>query len=223
MTAIAALEEPMRRRLYDCVVERGEVSRDQAARALGISRALAAFHLDKLVGHGLLEATYRRLTRRRGPGAGRPSKLYRRSGRQLAVTIPERRYELAATLFAQALSGRPGSGAKDALGEAARTLGARLGAEARAQAGPRSSAERLWRSAEAVLRAHGFEPHRTGHSEIRLRNCPFDALTKDHRALVCGMNHSLLRGMLEGLAASAVHAELEPQPGFCCVVFRKLT
>lgn len=221
LPAVAALEEPLRRRLYGCVAERGEVSRDQAARALGISRALAAFHLDKLVALGLLEAAYRRLNRRRGPGAGRPSKLYRRSGLQLAVTVPERRYELAAALFAQALNGRPGSGAEDVLGEAARAFGARLGEEARERAGPRATGASLWRSVEAVLRAYGFEPYRAGPREVRLRNCPFDALTRDHRALVCGMNLALHQGMLKGLAAAGFRVEMEPRPGRCCVVFRK--
>lgn len=158
---------------------------------------------------------------RTGPGAGRPAKLYRRSGRQLSVTIPERRYELAAMLFAQALSGPPSAGSSDALGKAARALGKRLGGEAREQAGPRASVERLWRSAESVLLAHGFEPRRTGPAEIRLQNCPFDALTSDHRALVCGMNLALQRGMLEGLALAGVRAELEPRPEFCCVAFKK--
>ena len=96
IAAIASLDDPVRRGLYLYVSGRGrEVGRDEAARAVRISRALAAFHLDKLVQHGLLVTTYRRLTKRRGPGAGRPAKPYRRSDRQLDVTLPPRRYELA--------------------------------------------------------------------------------------------------------------------------------
>ena len=63
----------MRRALYLRISAGQELSRDQAARALRISRALAAFHLDKLVDAGLLEADFRRLKGRSGPGAGRPS------------------------------------------------------------------------------------------------------------------------------------------------------
>lgn len=37
------------------------------------ARALAAFHLDRLVKAGLLETEYRRLSGRTGPGAGRPA------------------------------------------------------------------------------------------------------------------------------------------------------
>jgi predicted ArsR family transcriptional regulator len=222
IAGLASLDEPVRRSLYFYVVSRqGDVGRDEAARAAGVSRTLAGFHLDRLAEEGLLETSFRRLSGRTGPGAGRPAKLYRRSARRLSVTLPERRYELAAALFAQALSEAPGSGAADALGKAARALGKRLGAEARRQAGARATVKRAWRSAEAVLAAHGFEPQHTGPGEIRLRNCPFDALTGDHRALVCGMNLALQRGMLEGLALSGVRAELEPRPGCCCVAFKK--
>src|SRR5437667_457658 len=105
IAAIASLDEPVRRELYLYVAGRGgEVGRDEAARALRISRALAAFHLDKLVALGLLDAAYRRLSGRQGPGAGRPAKLYRRSTRQLEITLPQRRYDLAGRLLARALA-----------------------------------------------------------------------------------------------------------------------
>src|SRR5918911_20308 len=53
-------------------------------------RDLAAFHLDKLVEAGLLEASFRRLGERRGPGAGRPAKLYRRGAGEVAASLPPR-------------------------------------------------------------------------------------------------------------------------------------
>src|SRR6058998_2069336 len=97
---LSVLADPVRRALYLHVLSRNDdVSRDQAARALRISRALAAFHLDKLVEAGLLEVSFRRLSGRSGPGAGRPSKLYRRSPQQIDMTLPARRYELAARLL----------------------------------------------------------------------------------------------------------------------------
>ncbi|HEX7474226.1 MAG TPA: helix-turn-helix domain-containing protein, partial [Candidatus Limnocylindrales bacterium] len=78
--AIAALDEPTRRRLYEYVAGRDEpVGRDEAAEALGIGRPLVAFHLERLLRAGLLTAEYRRLRGRSGPGAGRPAKLYRRA------------------------------------------------------------------------------------------------------------------------------------------------
>src|SRR5512134_429525 len=93
--SIALLDEPVRRTLYDAVVVAGRpLSRDEAATSAGVSRALAAFHLDKLVGAGLLDVEYRRLSGRTGPGAGRPSKLYRRGAREVGVSLPDRHYEV---------------------------------------------------------------------------------------------------------------------------------
>ena len=217
---LALLDEPVRRALYAYVAGRPEpVGRDEAARAVRVSRALAAFHLEKLVAAGLLEASFRRLSRRRGPGAGRPAKLYRRADRQLELSVPPRRYELAARLFAESVAEAPGPGAGEAVGSAARRLGTRLGEAARRHAGPRPSRARLLAAAASVLRAHGFEPERTG-GVMRLRNCPFHALARDFRPLVCGMNLSLMEGLIAGLGAHGITATLDPQPGYCCVAFR---
>src|SRR6185369_15049796 len=104
ISSVALLEEPTRRRLYDLVAHAGEaVGRDEAAAATGISRELAAFHLDRLVAAGLLATEYRRLTGRTGPGAGRPAKLYRRAEGDVIVTLPTRNYDLAADVMAEAL------------------------------------------------------------------------------------------------------------------------
>jgi len=219
---IASLEEPVRRDLYFYVAAQlAAVSRDEAAKAVRVSRALAAFHLDKLVAAGLLEATYRRLSRRGGPGAGRPAKLYRRSSRQVEVSLPQRRYELAARLLAESLVTAPDPSAAEAVRNAARQFGERLGGMALDRAGPRPSRARLLNSATTVLREYGFEPVTEGQT-IRMRNCPFDALARDYRSLVCGMNLALMEGLLRGLGTSALKAELDPQPGLCCVALRLL-
>jgi len=101
--AIGALSEPTRRALYEHVAATGDwVSRDQAADAVGLERGTAAHHLDRLAADGLLDVDYQRLSGRRGPGAGRPAKLYRRSRRQFEVSLPPRDYELAGHLLARA-------------------------------------------------------------------------------------------------------------------------
>ena len=217
IAAIASLDEPVRRGLYCYVARRRrDVGRDEAARALRISRPLAAFHLDKLVGQGLLETSYRRLTGRRGPGAGRPAKLYRRSAHQLDLTLPRRRYELAGRLLAQALTNARSPAAVRALRRAARDLGRGLGADARR--GRRGVGTPLARLL-AVLEWCGFEPTRSNGS-VHLANCPFAALANQSRALVCGMNLSLLEGVLQGVQARGMRAVLDPQPPSCCVVVR---
>src|SRR2546430_7363274 len=101
VAAVAALDEPTRRRLYDFVVRQsGPVCRDEVAAATRVPRATVAFHLDKLVDLRLLAASYERRTGRSGPGAGRPAKLYRRARQQGSVAPPERQYPLAGVLLA---------------------------------------------------------------------------------------------------------------------------
>jgi predicted ArsR family transcriptional regulator len=219
---LAPLAEPVRRALYLHVSRQAEpTGRDAAASALGVSRALAAFHLDRLVEAGLLVAEYRRLTGRSGPGAGRPAKVYRRADRQIEVSLPERRYDVAAQLFARAVA-QTGTGepVEATLHRAARDYGEALGVEARRRAGPRPPRARLRAAGGDVLQEHGFEPaERAADGPIVLRNCPFDALVRDHRDLVCGMNLSLMEGVLAGLRLRGLSAQLDPQPGRCCVVW----
>ena len=216
---LAALDEPVRRRLYLYVVGRGgDVSRDEAARATQVSRALAAFHLEKLVDADLLQATFRRLSGRKGPGAGRPSKLYRRAPTQFDVSVPPRRYELAAHLLAKALAKTEPEATLEALRDAAFERGRRLAGESAAgtgRGGPLSRATR-------ALRACGFEPHGTtgGDGEIMLRNCPFDSLRAESRDIICAMNLALIEGLIAGLGVAGVRARLCPREGMCCVALK---
>ena len=218
---VATLAEPVRRALYEQVVGRPDgVSREAAAGAVGISRALAAFHLDRLVEAGLLVADYRRLGERRGPGAGRPSKIYRRADREVAVSLPERHYERAGELLLEAVArAREDGPAVEALAEASREAGTRLGDEARRRAGPRAGRARLLDAAVDVLREEGYAP-RLENGSLVLANCPFDALARRSRTVICGMNLSIMGGVLEGLRARRIVASLDPQPGMCCVVWR---
>ena len=216
ISAVAALNEPVRRALYTYILEKSEaVGREEAAQAVGITRELAAFHLDKLLEEGLLDVEYRRLSGRTGPGAGRPAKLYRLSGRQVQINLPERRYDLAADLLAQAIEA-PGGDPARAVDKVARRFGKALGVEAHRRLGRRPSASKLLETACVVLREQGFEPIRT-EGQIRLRNCPFDSLAAEHTELVGGMNLALAEGLLSGLEAEGVEARLDPQPGTCCV------
>lgn len=216
--AVALLDEPVRRALYEWVVGAARaVSRDEAATAVDVSRALAAFHLDRLAHAALLVAEYRRLSGRTGPGAGRPAKLYRRGPREVAVSLPERRYEIPARLFATAIEQMGGQMPPGALRAAAHEVGKAVGSAARERAGPRPSRRRLRSALREALEERGYEPLEAASGEIRLRNCPFHALVDDHRELVCGMNLALADGLLDGLGDDRTRARLDPQPGQCCV------
>jgi predicted ArsR family transcriptional regulator len=222
VSGVGALAEPARRALYLYVVAQPEpVSRDQAAAGAGLPRHTAKFHLDKLVTDGLIDTEYRRLSGRRGPGAGRPTKLYRRSGRQVAVTLPPRHYDLAGQILARAVedAARDGVPVLQAVQRAAVEAGHRLGAAKRlrnegsaAVSGDAAALDDV----AAVLTAHGYEPRVQG-DRVVLANCPFHALAREHTALVCGMNLDLITALLDELGRRDVLAGLDPAPQRCCV------
>lgn len=221
IAGIAALDQPLRRDLYrHLVAAAGWTSRDDAAAALGVPRSVAAFHLDKLAGAGVVEVTFERTSGRQGPGAGRPSKLYRPSRDEVTASFPDRHYDLAGSLLASAVaeSTRTGSPVAVCLRAAARAAGRAIGEEtARSIEGVRRSEDRR-RAVTDVLARHGYEPEAKRRKEIALANCPFHRLAEEHRELVCGMNLDFLGGLLEGMGPDApLTARLDPQPGYCCV------
>jgi predicted ArsR family transcriptional regulator len=207
-SGIGALAEPVRHDLYRYVAQRRDpVSREQAAEALGLPLHTAKFHLDKLVDAGLLTVEFRRLTGRTGPGAGRPAKLYRRADQELSVSLPQRRYDLAGEILATAVDrAATGTvGVDAAVREAAHEAGLR------AAEGGQDLTE--------VLVDQGYEP-RAEPDQVVLTNCPFDALVREHTALVCGLNEQFVTGVVEGAGSTEWRACLEPEEGLCCVRLR---
>lgn len=213
MTAAAALSEPTRRRVYEAVrAEGGPITRDQVASALSIGRPIAAFHLDALARAGLLDVDFARPPGRRGPGAGRPAKRYRICGGDIALSLPERRYDLAGQILAAGVRDAGSGDARAATFAAARAKGHEL-AEAYADAEPqRHSRERVCE----VLADLGYEPV-DDDGPVRLRNCPFHAVVDVEPDLVCHMNLHLLEGLLDGLQLDELKARFAPTPGECCV------
>ncbi|MFJ8669840.1 helix-turn-helix transcriptional regulator [Streptomyces sp. NPDC093600] len=215
--AIAALQDPVRRRLYEYVAAQGrEVGRNEAAEAAGVARTLAAHHLDRLTEAGLLESGSRRLTGRSGPGAGRPAKVYTRTRTERAVSLPARDYRTAAELLAEAAEQ---AGLDAGLCEAARRRGESL----RGSTVPCGGLE----EAMETLAARGYEPHLEEAEDaegengaparvVRMRNCPFHAVAERFPPLVCGMNLALLEGLLG--TDGPVRARMDARPGECCVV-----
>jgi predicted ArsR family transcriptional regulator len=219
--SVALLEDPNRRRLYDLIAHAGEaVGRDEAAAALGITRELAAFHLDRLVDVGLLVAEFRRLSGRTGPGAGRPAKLYRRAEGDVIVTLPTRNYDVAADVMAEALEhlGRRGAHALEPVARNRGLADARRLADA---AEPRSRDGAEPATLVDALAVAGYEPETRPDGSVLVRNCPYDALAIDHRDLTCGMSAAWAEGLVEGLAAPMT-VELAPEPGRCCVIFNPI-
>ena len=220
---LAGLGEPVRRALYRLVAAAPDaVGREDAAEAVGVARHVAKFHLDRLEADGLLESEYVRPDGRRGPGAGRPAKRYRRAARETAVSLPPRRYDLAGHVMAEALTSAEAAHAPvaDALRRTAVAHGRELGRSARAQATGRRAAAARRSAVVDVLAEHGYEP-RAIDDGLCLVNCPFHALAAAHQELVCGMNLALIQGVLDGAGATKLTAELDPAPHRCCVRIRQ--
>ncbi len=220
VAGVAALAEPVRRELYLYVAAQpAPVSRDQASEAVGVPRHTAKFHLDRLVEEGLLDIDFKRPSGRSGPGAGRPTKRYRRSTREVTVALPERRYDLAGRLMAQAIddSARDGTPVLDSLHRAAAEQGSVIGEETRQRLGPHPTRERRVAATCDTLADYGYEPRRTDRAVV-LANCPFHALVEEHTDLVCGMNLALIDAAVTELGDDALQASLEPAAGRCCVV-----
>jgi predicted ArsR family transcriptional regulator len=217
--AVHLLAEPTRRRVFEAVrAARAPLTRDESAAAAGISRRLAAFHLDALADAGLLTVDYARPPGRSGPGAGRPAKRYRAVAGDVTVSLPQRHYDLAARVLAAGIrdsSSGPGDARTCALA-AAVDEGRHIG-EMRSP-GRRLSRAKTIACAAAALDSLGYEPS-TDDGRVRLHNCPFHAVVDVAPQLVCGMNESFITGLLEGLDGHPdVTAVLEPAPPDCCVV-----
>jgi predicted ArsR family transcriptional regulator len=217
-SGIGALSDPVRRALYQFVVSRPTpVSREQAATETSMAPHSVKFHLDRMVDEGLLEVEFRRLTGRSGPGAGRPAKLYRRSDNDIAVSLPERHYDLVGRILAGAVqrSMDEQTPVGDAVEKVACEVGLRAGEDAGADSGGAGDAADLDRAA-GLLARYGYEP-RVEPPDVMLANCPFDRLAKEHTELVCGLNLGFVAGALEGLGCARLRARLDPGPDRCCV------
>jgi predicted ArsR family transcriptional regulator len=213
LAALAPLADPIRRRLYEFVVrQRDDVDRDGAAAGVGIGRPLAAFHLDRLVSGGLLEAVFRRRSGRTGPGAGRPAKFYRRArDREVAVSLPARRYDTVAEVLAEAVE--TSADARQEALSTARARGAEIAAQLPAEVG---------RDEEAlvgVLADRGYEPVVEDDGVVRLRNCPFDRLSASHRELTCSLNLAMLSSLSARFDRAGLAPAAAPREGSCCVAF----
>jgi predicted ArsR family transcriptional regulator len=223
LSSVASLGEPVRRTLYRYVVAQGEpVSREQASTGVGVAHHVAKFHLDRLEADGLVEVDYRRPAGRTGPGAGRPTKYYRRATNDIAVSLPARQYDLAGRIMAEAITTAAQSGAPlpDALQRAAVSNGSKLGKDAAQTAGPRPSRAAVTAAICEVLDDNGYQPS-AGPTCITLENCPFHSLAQDYTTLVCGINLDLVGGLLIALDETVWQANLDPAQGRCCVTITR--
>jgi predicted ArsR family transcriptional regulator len=201
--AAGAATEPTARALFDLVSRSAApIGREAAAAALGIPRATAAFHLDRLVDAGLLTTEFRRLSGRTGPGAGRPAKLYQRAALEVTVSLPERRYDLAGDLLSTAIEEAGGDPIALAIERVAGRRGRGIGADAG--------------TLDAALEAIGYQPVEE-QGTTRLYNCPFHRLATSHTETICRLNVALVQGMAEGCGDDPERVRFAPGSARCCV------
>lgn len=221
IAALASLGDETRRKLFALVASAGvPVSRNDAAAALGLPRSTASFHLDRMVHDGLLDVEFRKLVGREGPGSGRPAKLYRAGVDEVAASVPERNYDLAAELLVAAIeeSAAAGVPAREALIRAAHARG-------QAAAGGKGTA-----AFAELLTAEGYRPEDDGEGGLVLLNCPFHRIAAGHADVVCAMNGAFLGGAaagcgvaperVEALAIEELRAGGAARPGQCCARIR---
>lgn len=212
VSKVGALTDPIRRALYHFVAyQPGAVSRDQAAAGVDIPRHTAKFHLDKLVDEGLLITEFKRLTGRTGPGAGRPAKLYRRARKEVNVTLPRRRYDLAGHVLADAASRALGGVPMDTALHAAAENAAAVVLES----WPPAEADGTVQLREILTRL-GYEPRADG-DVTALANCPFRQLSDDHEEVVCTLNRDFVDALGRQLRCDRLRTESVPRGTGCCV------
>lgn len=125
---LAAAGDPqLRRVLLYARGRRDPFTVDDVAVVLGVHRNVARSRLDRLVGAGFLTATLERRGDRRGPGAGRPAKIYRVAPELEGVEFPDRRL---AELISLLVTKVPARGRQKALREAGEEFGRMLAAAA---------------------------------------------------------------------------------------------
>ena len=170
---VAALGDPTRRRVFFTVREAGELmGKDDVAEAVGITRRLAGFHLDKLVEQGFLRAEFQRRTGRTGPGAGRPAKLYALAESEEDSRLNVKHYDLLAELLLKAMSDRSGEDPQEVLERVGYEFGRELG-EAERQAGVchhhRRRHRRGGRAHALRVRRHGVRGGRVHGAHVPVR------------------------------------------------------
>lgn len=185
------------------------VTADDAGLALGVHRSVARSRLERLLAAGLLETSFARRSGRRGPGAGRPAKLYAAAPEVRSLELPPRRFP---ALVARLLDEVPAEGRERAL----RRVGEDFGRELARAAGLRPQA-RLEGGLErvcAAVRSLGFQAaldRLDGDTAvITTPTCPLRPLVAK-RPEAAHIDRGVWAGLVErgvrGLQADAVECE----------------
>jgi predicted ArsR family transcriptional regulator len=209
--ATNAFGDPTRRRIY-LAAHRSEqgVTAAEVAEMFALHPNVARHHLDKLAAGGYLEVSVERSDH---PGAGRPSKRYRPTTKQLDLQFPARRDDLLVTLLARALALVPSEAAESMAEEVGLQYGRALAVSMAPAEGHRSFKVALHAVADA-LTAHGFAAHaeaRDGTLAIISEQCPFGDAAVQH-PVICAVDRGIVKGMLGALYGDTVPETFASRP-----------
>jgi predicted ArsR family transcriptional regulator len=207
---LAAVGDPqLRRILLYARSRRAAFTVAEAADALDVHRNVARIRLDRLVEAGFLAVRLERPGGRRGPGAGRPAKVYRVAQELESVEFPDRRLAELVLLLVKKV---PARSRCKVLREAGEDFGRELGACTRLKPA-RDLGTGLERVCDA-LGSLGFQVSvvslETDRAELASPTCPLRPLV-----VKCphadGIDHGMWAGLVEagvrGLAADRIHCE----------------
>ena len=225
VTAVtSAFGDPTRREIYLVAhdAERG-VTAGEVAERFDLHPNVARHHLDKLAAGGYLEV---HVERSANPGAGRPSKRYRATGKEMGLEFPARRNDLLITLLARTLALVPQHEAEamaEEVGqEYGRSLAVAMGGTVRPGADGHRSLQVALHAVADALTAHGFAAHAEaeggGGLTIISDHCPFGDAAVQH-PVICAVDRGIVKGMLSTLYGDTVPETLasRPQGDAACV------
>jgi predicted ArsR family transcriptional regulator len=198
VTAVTtAFGDPTRRAIYLFArqAERG-VTASEVAEQFDLHPNVARHHLDKLAAGGYLQVHFDQVH----AGAGRPSKRYRATGKEMELQFPRRRDDLLIVLLGRALALVPPAEAEAMAEEVGYEYGLSLAHDMAPGESHRSFRAALHAVAEAFT-AHGFAAHaeaRGGSLAIIAEHCPFGSAAQQH-PVICAVDRGMVKGMLAGL------------------------
>lgn len=228
------LLSPVRRRIVEALdalppesLEQGQPQRSRGLTAAEVGAAVqlhptsARFHLEQLVGAGVLTAAFHR------HGTGRPRKRYAVSAGQRVPADTDASYRMLAELLTEAVAQQESGGRVSP--EEAGARWARQHMRALSPDGPTLSQAQTpgqWLAKTGrivdLLEAWGYRPSVKTEDDGRtatvvLSQCPFLQLAQAHTEVVCAAHLGLLRGALEVLGEPDTDVRLEPfaERGVC--------
>lgn len=197
---LAAAGDPqLRRILLYARSRRDPFTAADAAAELEVHRNVARSRLDRLAEAGFLEVALERRGGRRGPGAGRPAKVYRVAPELDGVEFPDRRLAELTSLLVMRV---PARGRPKALRETGEEFGRRLATSAALQPS-RNVATGLERVCDALGRL-GFQVSIVSlegdRAELASPTCPLRPLIVSYPGA-----GGIDRGMWAGLVERGIH------------------